>query len=199
MAKQISFRISQRENGSFKVEPSSNFLIAKDLKNPLVCPYGVEESNYDDVKKHHVNLLVDNIVSDIKLKEEALLKVIEECPEFKEKYDIENMDYKPIIRERDGKCFIRVGFNKYTELTKVVGNKVSKLKPENIKADSKLYGTWSVGIYCMNGCYGFYLTTKAATVKLGNKDPEKKRSIIDLIHEEMGCKKVRIQEYKSSE
>jgi tRNA U34 5-carboxymethylaminomethyl modifying enzyme MnmG/GidA len=199
MAQEYSFKITQRENGSFKVEPSANFLVANDIQKPLISPYGVEESNYDDVKKHHINLVVDDLVSEIKQKEKALLKAVEECTAFKEKYDLENLDYKPILKERDGKCFIRVGFNKYTELTKVVGNKVSKLKPENIKADSKIYGVWSVGVYCMNGSYGFFLTTRAATVKLGNKEPEKKRSIIDLIHEQMGCKKVRIQEYKSSE
>ena len=198
MAK-FSYSIVKRDNGTFRVETSSKFLVTKDAKHPFICPYGIEESDYDGDKKLHLSMVVDSCISELKLKETALLKAIEESKDFNEKHDIQNMDYRPLIKERDGKCFVRVGFNKYTGLTKINGIKVSKLKPEHIKADSKIYGEWSIGVYCFRGAYGFYLTTKEATVKLGNKEPEKKRSIVSLIHEELGCKKMRIQEYKESE
>lgn len=194
-----SYTIVQRDNGTFRIEKASKFLITEDFKTPFICPYGIEESNYDGDKKFHLSIVVDSCISELKEKESALLKAIEESKEFNEKYDIKNMDYKPLIRERDGKCFVRVGFGKYTTLTKINGTKISKLKPENIKADSKIYGEWSIGVYCFRGSYGFFLSTKEATVKLGNKEPEKKRSIVELIHEQLGCKRVRIQEYKETE
>lgn len=198
MAK-YSYNLVERDNGSFRVETASKFLVSDDIKNPLVCPYGIEESDFDGIKKYHLSIVVDSCLSELKEKETALLKAVEENDKFKEKYDIANMDYKSFIKERDGKCLVRVGFNKHSKLTKICGTKVSKLKPENIKANSQIYGEWNVGVYCINGIYGFYLSTKESTVKLGNKEPEKRKSIVDLIHEKMGCKRVKIQEYKESE